>query len=151
MSKQPRSKRSCSDEEVIKAACDARKYLEDAVGRECRGFAWPCGVFSPETCQGLRENGFAYGRTTLNTDDVTQCTDPIQLATNCHFMSRDFYTRYEAAKKTGVFYFWGHSYEMLDYDRLWEQFEYKLQFISEDPDAEWADVIDIVPLLKGSN
>ena len=66
-------------------------------------------------------------------------------------MSRDFYTRYEAAKKTGVFYFWGHSYEMLDYDRLWEQFEYKLQFISEDPDAEWADVIDIVPLLKGSN
>ena len=55
----------------------------------------------------------------------------------------------EEAKKNGckVFYFWGHSYEMFEYEPLWQQLEDKIRYITEDPDAEWANVIDIVPLL----
>ena len=34
---------------------------------------------------------------------------------------------------------------MYEYDPLWEQLEAKIRYISEDPDAVWADVIDIVP------
>ena len=67
------------------------------------------------------------------------------LLPSCHFQANDFYQRYEEAKKTGVFYFWGHSYEMQEYDELWRQLEMKIQYISEDPDSVWADVIDIVP------
>ena len=84
----------------------------------------------------------------MNVEYATQCDDTMALHSNCHFMNRDFYKIYEKAKECGVFYFWGHSYEMLEYDRHWEQFEMKLQYISEDPDAEWANVVDIVPLCK---
>jgi hypothetical protein len=64
-------------------------------------------------------------------------------------MDTSFYDRYEKARECGVFYFWGHSYEMLDYDKFWEQFEMKLKYISDDPDAEWANVVDIAPLCDG--
>ena len=137
------------DDVWIKAAVDARHYLEDIVQRECPGFAWPCGTYSPETVALLRQNGFAYGRTTVSVDDVTACTEPMALHPNCHFMARDFWDRYERARATGVFYFWGHSYEMYEYPPLWDQFEQKIRAISEDPENEWVDVVDLVPLLHG--
>ena len=136
------------DEEFIKAAVDAKTYLEDLFEKECPGFAWPCGKYTESTCKLMHEAGFTYGRTTEYTDDVTRCKDTMAMATNCHFMNGAFYQKYEAAKATGVFYFWGHSYETLDYDRLWEQFEDKIRYITNDPDSEWADVKDIVSLVK---
>jgi len=66
------------------------------------------------------------------------------LCPSCHFQDPDFWDRFEAAKKTGIFYFWGHSYETFDYDKLWEQFEFKIARITADPETEWIDVIDIV-------
>ena len=134
------------DAKFVESAMASRKYLEDLFQHECRGFAWPCGRFTPETCRLMHEAGFAYGRTTLNTEDVTDCADTMALATNCHFQNWEFYRKYEAAKATGVFYFWGHSYETLDYEQLWLQLEDKIRYITEDPESEWADVIDIVPL-----
>ncbi len=139
---------SIPDDEWIKSALDARKFLEDIVQKPCRGFAWPCGVVTDGTVAKLRENGFAYGRTTRTTFDVTDCPEPLALAPNCHFKAPDFWDRYTKAKKTGVFYFWGHSYELFQYDEMWNSFEDMIAYISADPDAEWADVIDIVPLLK---
>ena len=136
-------------DEFIKSAIDARNYLEDVFQRPCPGFAWPYGAYTPETCAGLREAGFAYGRTTVNVEFVTECEDAMALHTNCHFLNREFYNLYEKAKECGVFYFWGHSYEICHYDKYWEQLEMKLQFINEDPDAEWADVKDIAPLCDG--
>lgn len=138
------------DDQWIKAAYDARKFLEDIVQRPCRGFAWPCGRFTPETIALLKEKGFAYGRTTLSTFDVTECKEPLAIAANCHFLASDFWERYEKAKATGVFYFWGHSYEMYRYDEMWRNFEEKIKYISSDPDSEWADVIDIVPMLNST-
>lgn len=136
----------------LTAAVDARHYLEDLFQRECRGFAWPCGRYSETTVQALRDAGFAYGRTTVNVADVTQCADPLTLHANCHFQDPGFIAAYERAKQeSGVFYFWGHSYEMFEYDPLWEQFEAKLRYIAADPDAVWCDVIDLVPLCHGGN
>ena len=135
------------DEEFIEAAIHARKFLEDLFEMECPGFAWPCGGTTPETAKLLREAGFAYGRTTQYVDDVRQCADTLILNSNCHFQDRNFMAKYDQVKETGgVFYFWGHSYEMLDCEGLWDQLEQKIRFISEDPDAEWCDVIDLVPL-----
>lgn len=138
-------------EEWIQRAISARKFLEDIVQKPCLGFAWPCGRTTPETAKALREAGFAYGRTTVNSRNITSCADTMLLPSNCHFQNNQFYSLYEAAKEAGeeVFYFWGHSYEMYEYDKLWEQYEMKLQYISNDPDAQWANVVDIVPLCKG--
>lgn len=140
----------CSADEVVRAAVDGRKFLEDLFQIEAPGFAWPCGHTTPEAAEKMAAAGFAYGRTVAEVQDFTRNTDPLQLASNCHFHSREFWKRYEYAKaNTGVFYFWGHSYEMMEYDKLWERMEEVIKFISADPDAEWADVIDIVPLCCG--
>lgn len=136
-------------EEWIKTAVEARKYLEDIVQRPCRGFAWPCGLATPETALLLREAGFAYGRTTKYAADVTECEDAMCLPTNCHYLNSDFYRIYEAARPSGVFYFWGHSYEMFECEELWQQLENRLRYISQDPEAEWVNVIDIAPLCDG--
>lgn len=132
-----------SNEVFMKAAIDARKFLEDMFQRECRGFAWPCGAYSPEMVKQMHDADFAYGRTTQNTSDVSSYSDSMTLCPSCHFQDCNFWQYYENAKKTGVFYFWGHSYEMFEYDMLWKQLEDKLRFISEDQDSVWYDVIDI--------
>ena len=134
-----------ADEVFVKAAIDARKFLEDLFQQECPGFAWPCGSYSQATADALLEAGFAYGRTTQYAENVLEYEHPMILHSSCHFQDNLFYDKYEKAKQgSGVFYFWGHSYEMLDSSGMWEQFEYKLQYIDDDPDAVWFDVIDIM-------
>ena len=132
------------DEEFMADAIDARKYLEDRFQRECRGFAWPCGRYTPETMKLMHEAGFAYGRTTQNTDTVIPCEDTMALHSSCHFLNPDFWTIFEKAKETGVFYFWGHSYQMMDEKKLWQETEEKLKRLDADPDVVWVDVIDLV-------
>lgn len=41
--------------------------------------------------------------------------NPLRFVPDCHFAAPDFWERFTAAKARGVavFYFWGHSYEML--------------------------------------
>ncbi len=133
-----------TDEECVAAAVKARNYLEDVLQRPCPGYAWPMGSYSEKAMGLMHEAGFAYGRTTKNVEDVTAYEDSMALHPNCHFLADDFIQRYERAKKTGVFYFWGHSYEMMDCQGLLHQFELKIKYITEDPDAEWVDVIDLV-------
>ena len=140
---------SIPDGEFLKAAMDARNFLEDTFQRECRGFAWPNGKHTPETERLLAEAGFRYGRTPAKTPDVTANTNLLALDPNCRFMDPFFWKIFAEAKQTGVFYFWGHSYEMMDVPQLWERIEIKIRTLSEDPDVEWVDVIDLVPLCKG--
>ena len=127
-------------------AVSARKILEDKFQKPCRGFAWPCGRFTAETCDLLRNAGFAYGRTTKYTQAVLPCADFMQLASNCHFQDPEFWTKFEQARKSGVFYFWGHSYEMFDDPALLADYEAKLRRLNEDPEVEWINVVDLVDL-----
>jgi len=129
----------------VKSALDARHFLEDMFQKPCLGFAWPCGQFTPETADALRGAGFAYGRTTRKTDDVGAYQHPMILDASCHFQDNEFYRIFAAAKaKNGIFYFWGHSYEMLDSEGMWSQFEDKIKFLCDAPEVVWCDVIDLV-------
>lgn len=134
------------DEIFVKAALDARHFLEDTFQCECPGFAWPCGLYTETTANALLEAGFKYGRTTQYLEDVSQYEHPMVLRSNCHFQAGNFYDLYQNAKENGneFFYFWGHSYEMMDSEGMWKQLEDKIEFITDDPDAVWCDVIDIV-------
>ncbi len=134
-----------SVEEFVKDAVDAKKYLEDVFQRECPGYAWPCGAYTPVVCRKLLEAGFAYGRTTEYTDFVGVTDAPMRLQSSCHYMNRQFAEKFRAAKASGnIFYFWGHSYEMMDCEGLWQQLEMKLAMLSADPEVRWIDIIDIV-------
>ncbi len=140
-----------SEDEVFKAAVDARKFLEDMFQRPCPGFAWPCGRYTEKLADKLLAEGFAYGRTTENSSHVGKGTHPLILHSSCHFQHNDFYARYEQAKRDNeIFYFWGHSYEMLDSEGMWNQLEMKLKFLQDDPDAVWynLDEIDWLALSK---
>lgn len=136
-------------EKWIECAVSARKYLEDIVQRPCTGFAWPCGIYTDGTVAALREAGFSYGRSTKNTADVLgDNPEPMALKSNCHFQAGDFWSKYMSARERGgVFYFWGHAYEMFDCEQLWNQMEGKLRYIAEDPDAEWINVVDLARML----
>jgi peptidoglycan/xylan/chitin deacetylase (PgdA/CDA1 family) len=134
-----------SDEVFLKDAVDARKVVEDICGKECRGFAWPSGLVTDSTAELLREAGFAYARTTKNTSQVVPCKDPMRFDSSCHFRSPQFREIFADAKASGgAFYFWGHSYEMLDDAVRWQQMEDNLKFLCEDPDVVWVDVVDLV-------
>ena len=125
-------------------AVSARNIIEDYFQRECRGFAWPYGAYTPEICEMMHEVGFAYGRTTKYTDAVLPCEDTMMLHSSCHFQNVDFWNIFEKSRASGVFYFWGHSYEMRDDPELWRDYEDKLRRLSEDPEVEWVNVIDLV-------
>ncbi len=135
----------------VKAATDAKHFLEDLFQQECPGFAWPCGIATPEAADALRDAGFAYGRMVTSTEHVEAYEHPMMLKPSCHVHDGVFYRRFAEAKaRNGIFYFWGHSYEMLDSAGLWEQMERKLDFLSSDPEVEWVDVIDLVRPARNS-
>lgn len=133
-------------QEFLDAAVRARTFLEETFQQECPGFAYPCGRTDEAAIAALAGAGFAYARTTENTDHLPEALrTPLRLASNCHFQSPDFWRKFDAAKAAGEdFYFWGHSYEMLDSPGMWGQLEDKIRVLTEDPDVEWADVIDLV-------
>ena len=133
------------DPEVFrKEAVDARHYIEDLKQRVQRGFAWPFGDFNEACAHILREEGFAYGRTTQYAEDILKTPDYMALPSHCHFADPEFEKKWQAAKKTGVFYFWGHSYEMKNDKALWDRYESLIRKISADPEAQWANVVDLV-------
>ncbi len=131
--------------EFVQSALDARHFLEDLFQQECRGFAWPFGHTAVSVADALLRAGFLYGRTTEYTDNVDAYTHPMLLKSSCHFQSGDFYRLFAEAKAANrSFYFWGHSYEMMDSEGMWRQFEDKLRLLNDDPEVVWCDVSDLV-------
>ena len=137
---------SISCEIFLEAAVKARTYLEDVFEKECPGFVWPCGGTTPEAAKALENAGFIYGRTTRNGEAGELLADgPLLLRSSCHFMDGYFMKKFDDCLEKGAdFYFWGHSYEMLDYDHFWNIFEKRIDYISNHPATEWVDVKDLV-------
>ncbi len=136
-------------EEFMEAAVKAKNWLEETFQKPCTGFAWPCGGVTQEAIDGLKAAGFTYARGTGRSTELTENREIMNISTNCHFMSRDFLSLYEQAKAgCGLFYFWGHTYEMLDYDKLYDQLDQKIKYISEDAEAEWVDVVELAAELE---
>lgn len=83
-----------------------------------------------------------YARTGTRAEHGFPPADPMAFHPSCHFLADDFWSCYGQAKRDGVFYFWGHSYEMI-HETMWADFEAKIARISADPDVVWADVVDL--------
>lgn len=66
--------------------------------------------------------------------------DMLEFGVNCRFADPAFWARYECAKASnGVFFFWGHSYELVN-EAMWADLEDKIAGISADPAAEWVNL-----------
>jgi peptidoglycan/xylan/chitin deacetylase (PgdA/CDA1 family) len=121
---------------------EGRDRLQQFFGQPVLGFAYPFGSYNEAVIQAVREAGHVYARTT----DSAHCPFPPANAMlfnpSCHFLAADLWSRYESAKKHGVFYLWGHSYEMTT-DPMWTAFEELIERIGADHESCWSDVADL--------
>jgi peptidoglycan/xylan/chitin deacetylase (PgdA/CDA1 family) len=121
---------------------EGRDSLQQFFGQAVSGFAYPFGSFNEDIMQLVRESGHAYARTTASVSRPYPPDDAMLFHPCCHFLASDFWSRYEMAKQCGVFYFWGHSYEMIT-DVMWSAFEEIIERISADPGSCWGEVADL--------
>ncbi len=123
---------------------ECKAFIRDFFGQEQCGMAYPFGDYNFTVEQAVQDAGYLYARTVDDSDTELALANPMALHPHCHFMSQDFWNKYENVREAdGIFYFWGHSYEMMDDEQLWAEFEEKLARISADSQAQWIDVIDL--------
>jgi len=129
-------------DEARREIVEGRKRLQDFFGQPVRGFAYPFGTYNDQVEALVREAGHVYARTTKNDDAPFPPPNPMAFHPHCHFLSPAFWERYEAARAGGYFYFWGHSYEMID-SGMWAAFEEKIRRISADAMAQWGNLEEL--------
>ncbi len=119
---------------------DSRRILQAWFQQPVRGFCYPFGGLNPAVKEVVRAAGHGYARTVTECEPVFPPADPFEFGVSCRFVDPLFWTRYERAKAlNGMFFFWGHSYELLD-ESMWADLEHKIARISADPAAEWASI-----------
>ncbi len=118
---------------------DNRKILQDIFGQPIKGFAYPFGSYDESVIEIIKSAGHSYARTVKNITPSFPPKDPFEFHPSCHFLSKDFWSIYDASKESGVFYFWGHSYEMINQE-MWTDFEGNIKKMNDDSDSEWADL-----------
>ncbi len=121
---------------------EGRERLQQYFGQPVCGFAYPFGAYNDAVMAMVRQSGHCYARTGQPADHPFPPQNPMALHTSCHFLAPDFWTRYENAKSSGVFYFWGHSYEMVS-EAMWAAFDHTMERIERDPEASWGDLPDL--------
>lgn len=130
---------------------DGRKMLQDIFGQPVEGFVYPYGQRSDETDRIVQEAGHTYARGTgpvcASEPPGYPPANPFRFVPDCHFKHPQIMEKLDAAKAAGapVFYFWGHSYEMIDDDE-WARMDGILQTLSEDPEVVWSELPDLFPV-----
>lgn len=117
---------------------DGRARLQDLFGQPVRGFAYPFGSFDDTVAQAVRDAGHVYARTTRTAQAGVDTADAMAAAPSCHFLAPDFWQRFARARPAGVFWFWGHSYELVD-ETMWTAFEAALVRLCNEPGVQWGD------------
>lgn len=136
--------------EARRDIADGRKRLQDFFQQPVSGFVYPFGAGSPAVRDAVREAGHLYARTSENADRPWPPADAMAFHPSCHVLAPDFWERYEQARAGGVFYFWGHSYELIG-DAMWAAFDQTIERISRDPAAQWDDVARLFTELPAAN
>ncbi len=136
-------------EELEREIREGKDRLEQHFGCAITGFAYPFGDYNEAVKEAVRAAGHVYARTTENCPSVFPPDDPMAFHASCHHAAPDFWDAYhhvraeeESTSVPGVFYFWGHSYEMLT-ETDWQVFDDKIARIAADPQAEWCSLPDL--------
>jgi peptidoglycan-N-acetylglucosamine deacetylase len=124
---------------VRREIIEGRKRLQTFFQQPVYGFAYPFGTYSDPLRAVVRDAGHLYARTIESAGQPWPPADAMAFHPCCHVLAPDFWERYERARAGGVFYFWGHSYELIG-DAMWAAFDQTIERISRDPDAQWDDV-----------
>lgn len=129
--------RKLTPEELWFQLTESKRVLEEWFRRPIVGMAYPNGAYNPEVEEAVRKAGYTYSRTVEKSPSVFPVENPTALKVSVHFKDAAFWDEFERVKKTGgVFYFWGHSYEIKD-EQEWRDLEDKVQRLSADPSVQW--------------
>jgi peptidoglycan/xylan/chitin deacetylase (PgdA/CDA1 family) len=128
--------------DAVREIVEGRDQLEQIFGYPVIGFAYPFGTHNAAVREAVRDAGHVYARTVENVADAFPPLDAMAFHPNCHYNNSAFFNIFERAKAGGVFYFWGHSYEIITEDD-WRAFDDKIARLSADPDVEWANLPDL--------
>ena len=137
-----------SAEEWRREVFDGRKQLQDWFGQPVEGFVYPYGQRNEATDEVVREAGHLYAR-----GSGGSCTDapagfppadPLYFFPDAHFKDSEIRQKFETAlaRRAPVFYFWGHSYELVN-ETEWQALEEFYRDISSNPNCEWAWLTDL--------
>ena len=119
---------------------ESRLILQDWFRQPVRGFCYPFGGFNAVVKEAIYAAGHCYARTVSELDPAFPPVDPLEFGVNCRFADPEFWNRYQSVRAAhGVFFFWGHSYELVS-EAMWADLEEKIARISADPDAEWVNL-----------
>lgn len=133
---------SLAPAELRREITEGRSRLQQFFGQPVAGFVYPFGATSPAVQDAVREAGHAYARTTQDVAQAWPVADAMALHPNCHFQAPDFWQRLESARPCGVFYFWGHSYQMTT-EAQWAAFDGLLARLAADPQLQWGEVAEL--------
>jgi peptidoglycan/xylan/chitin deacetylase (PgdA/CDA1 family) len=119
---------------------EGKDALEQLFGYPVTGFAYPFGDYNPAIEEAVRAAGHVYARTVVNVADVFPPENPMAFHANCHFQAKDFWERFNHVSESGgVFYLWGHSYELVTEDD-WTAFDRQISLLSANPRVQWVDL-----------
>ncbi len=119
---------------------ESRLILQEWFRQPVRGFCYPFGGFNAAVKEAIHVAGHCYARTVSELDPVFPPADPLEFGAHCRFADPEFWNRYQSVRMAnGVFFFWGHSYELIS-EAMWADLEEKIARISADPDAEWVNL-----------
>lgn len=121
---------------------EGRARLQVLFDQPVSGFVYPFGTFDEAVAQAVRDAGHVYARTTRAAESGVDTVDAMAAAPSCHFLAPDFWQRLERARPSGAFWFWGHSYELVD-ETMWSAFEACLTRLCAEPGAQWRDPTDL--------
>ena len=121
-------------EELLTEMEEDRKCLAARFGTRPVGMAYPFGTYNASVAESLREMGFAYGRTILNSYSFDIPDDLLTYAPTCHHGDKDLFSLAEkfialCPDRPQLFYVWGHTYEF-DVADSWDRLEDFFRLIS---------------------
>ena len=135
---------------AMEECVEMRKLLEKQLKHPVISFAYPNGYTPAYDTQGdyvlraVKAAGYWSGRTTdtaMNT--YNSITDALTIRSNGFFGGRDSLIKdWEKTRTTegGIFYFWGHSWQIGKTDEQWKDFEDFVAKFARQPDAWYASL-----------
>jgi hypothetical protein len=143
------SPQRCRDESVM-----MRRFLESKVNHPVISFAYPFNYGAAFDADGdyvlraQQEAGYLSCRSTMNGPLALDAPgDPLVMRTDGHFLMGqekiEAAWQLAAAKSRGIFYIWGHTYEIVK-DEDWKSFEDLLRKYGKRPEAWYASQGDLM-------
>ena len=135
--------RKLTPDELWFQLTESKRVLEEWFKQPVKGMAYPGGAYNSDVEAAVKKAGYVYARTVEDSPSVFPASDPFALKVSLHVNDPKFWDEFERVKQAGgVFYFWGHSYE-LKTEADWQGFEEKVAKLSADRAVRWATNLEL--------